>query len=519
MSDSKGAVPSPVRQPKLGPRKWLREPKRRYIEQTEIADDARHAGLLWMCPCSHVQIFEDSLWSRPNTSVKIGLKGFESRRRRVHSGISVDKIDDRSNPAHLQKGVTCVADRIAADTILGIYGGIIKRAIDCDEESNPPEYRGRQIELMSTRDWGQDGRDSLVVDGNHACNELAMVNDYRTNTKQYNDPTMQEREANARMLEVQFPDEQIPCIVFISLQELKKGTEVLIDYGNKYWELKQAESKTHPRPQRWPDRLGAEPTRSNRRTRSATSVLVENIVLDVKCFLCDHDLCSDGQKDLLLAMLGTIYCDTAWEKGNNMIADALARKHSFSIVLCWQGRAVAAVVFYQTPQRLGVSSCSLVVIRMLGTHPNCRRKGCGRLINALVHQHCERARINTVAVEVSIRDALAQKIWMKWGYDRWSRHRRGVFDSTATNKIFKNTELLMMSTHIDAGDTKAQAMERLQLIRQQNPSLANQRSSSSSDCSNDDQLSSDDDQLSLESTSDDDRQSSSSFGSSDDSEI
>ena len=54
------------------------------------------------------------------------------------------------------------------------------------------------------------GNDSLVVDGHDACNELAFVNDYRTDIERYAETWAQRRSINAAPVEVWLPGDTMP---------------------------------------------------------------------------------------------------------------------------------------------------------------------------------------------------------------------------------------------------------------------------------------------------------------------
>lgn len=51
---------------------------------------------------------------------------------------------------------------------------------------------------------------TLTVDGSRVTNELAMINDYRTDIHQYADPAAQGGSINAEPMEVWLPSDAMP---------------------------------------------------------------------------------------------------------------------------------------------------------------------------------------------------------------------------------------------------------------------------------------------------------------------
>ena len=81
------------------------------------------------------------------------------------------------------------------------------------------------------------------------------------------------------------------------------------------------------------------------------------------------------------------------------------------------------------------------VIRMMATHPAVRKRGCARLVHALVVDTCISKSVAKLCVELSENDATADSIWAGFGY---TPARSGIIGST-TAPIFKDTKLLAMN--------------------------------------------------------------------------
>ena len=50
------------------------------------------------------------------------------------------------------------------------------------------------------------------------------------------------------------PNSIVPCMAFVTTNELNENEEIMIDYGDAYWEAKSQEKKRYPPPKPWPSR-------------------------------------------------------------------------------------------------------------------------------------------------------------------------------------------------------------------------------------------------------------------------
>jgi hypothetical protein len=431
---------------------------------------------------------------------------FANGHRKVAQRVGVGIIKSRSNPAWFEGTESYLAyskGAQAAETVLGVYGGRVRRAVDLHEDKQPQELRGKTIDLSVSSDWTPE--DVLVVDGNQTCNELAMCNDFRTNIRRYDDDSSQERAPNAEMIEVTLPGNTVPCVVIATTQPLRDHEEILLDYGSEYWAAIADETAVaaaaaqFPTPKRWPSVLhqyqqqyqrgaGAEVVaaqsrqmQSRRRqsrhgppiteligssssssSSSSSAATTSGTVHSLTVYCSNNEHIGSADKDALAVVLGTVFCDQSWEKGSNAIREHLDQAGSFTLALCINGAVLAAAMVDH-----GGASSIAGVIRMMATHPNYRRHGCGRLLNALVHEACQSRKLRYVCVEVTkesrgkngcqcplqdgggggVEDssrhaAEGQAIWRHFGY---TAPRQGQLPQQLA-PIFRDTCLLLMST-------------------------------------------------------------------------
>ena len=353
--------------------------------------------------------------------------------------------------------------------VLGVYGGVVRRSCDLNETDQPDELLGKTINLSASKRWAEEGQ-RLVVDGNSVCNELAMCNDYRTNIRRYYDASCQERGANTEMVEVTLPGYDVPCILLVTTAAVSKNDEILLDYGNDYWSLwttKQGYSAPKQVPAVLLTHAGVEleqgkPRRRSRRSAPAVVQLVDlsdHTSRSLAVYCSDNAHLAPQEKDQVSEVLGTVFCDQSWEKGSNAIRDHLDRLGSFTLSLCVDGAVLAAAMVDYDPR-----DCTAAVIRMMATHPAHRRRGCARLLNALIHQECCRRRVRYICVEVSNNrrgdrgaDNDGHAIWSHFGY----RPPRPGQLPQLVGPLFKDTSLLVMG----AQDDRKRVQSALQQVK------------------------------------------------------
>eukprot|EP01043_Picozoa_sp_COSAG02_P003279 COSAG02_NODE_79_length_40228_cov_18.435762_34_plen_392_part_00 len=355
--------------------------------------------------------------------------------------VGVGRITDRWNPAWKDPAeeepcqLAFARKEIAEGTVLGVYSGeVMLRSESYNREREAPlAYRGKSIDLAMTSEWGDD---ALVIDANRQCNELAFINDYRTDIKNYDDHTLQTREPNVQFVEVMLKNDCVPTVAVATLRAVRKNEELLLDYGDSYWAHKLTETKAYPNPMPWPQMLIhdlKDHPRKWRRT-AITSVLDSHSDACPGAYCTENASCFQEQKNLICKVLETTFCTESWHTGHgtNYIRDHMDSPRSFAIVLCSPRVAIAAaMVDYQGTE---------AVIRMMGTHPTVRKRGCARLVHSLVADACRARSIAKLCVELSENDPDADLIWKRFGY---TSVRSGMISNT-TAPMFKDTKLLVM---------------------------------------------------------------------------
>ncbi len=163
----------------------------------------------------------------------------------VRNNVGIYEITDTNHPAY--KGRICkdhpaygsfARRRLPKNTALGPYGGVTKT--DGDDMDGSAERAHCEFALNV---------DGLFVDADMSCNELAFCNDYRTDIQNFDDPTKQEdfiprsrrnRRHNTDSLIVWKEGELFPRIFFYTLRVVQANEELMIDYGNPFWENERA---------------------------------------------------------------------------------------------------------------------------------------------------------------------------------------------------------------------------------------------------------------------------------------
>ena len=170
--------------------------------------------------------------------------------------VRVGEITDSLHPAYVSSSgpesgsrksyLAYAAVDLKQHTVLGFYGGVTKTvqeaAVDEIERANVSHYG---LRLQCTASWG---RSQLEIDAAECGgNELRYVNDYRTDVKNYDDPSRQLRGGpNAKVCEVWLEGEPTPRACFITIKAIGAGDEITIDYSNGFWETelgRQAEEE------------------------------------------------------------------------------------------------------------------------------------------------------------------------------------------------------------------------------------------------------------------------------------
>ena len=77
----------------------------------------------------------------------------------------------------------------------------------------------------------------MEIDGERGTNELAMINDYRSDVSEQAllQDALQQRSPNAEAVEVWLDGDALPSVVFVSSKAIAKHAEITIDYGAEYW--------------------------------------------------------------------------------------------------------------------------------------------------------------------------------------------------------------------------------------------------------------------------------------------
>jgi hypothetical protein len=173
----------------------------------------------------------------------------EVLRRRIKDGpghfVKVARIDpDSMNPvavaakeAGFTEPVYAAIARldIPGGTCLGEYSGQV-----ITDDSNDPRLKATQS-TRQTANWQYAGKAGLVqtllVVCDRAKNELAYCNDYRTDVNNFKAKEKQTRPGpNIEVCEVELPEDGLPRLLYVTDRSIQKGEEILVDYGERFWE-------------------------------------------------------------------------------------------------------------------------------------------------------------------------------------------------------------------------------------------------------------------------------------------
>jgi hypothetical protein len=204
------------------------KPRRKYEELVDVDPRAVQIAQAHGISRTDTLRFHDEEWATPQIVAQV--LNIVRLKHRVGHVVGVGVIRSRHNPAFVEGTESYLAyakKGLQTDTVLGVYGGVVRCACDLHETKQPDELIGKTIDISVSRDWTE--REALVVDGNTTCNELAMCNDYRTNIRRYDDVTCQERVPNAVMVEATLPCYDVPCILLVTTAPLSQNDEILID--------------------------------------------------------------------------------------------------------------------------------------------------------------------------------------------------------------------------------------------------------------------------------------------------
>ena len=127
----------------------------------------------------------------------------------LQSLVVVGRIMDTDHPVWAGESPAYgafAAQDIARHTVLGCYGGLTK--LLSEHEKDQKARKGSDAHYGF--DLSMTGDDTLVVDGHDSCNELAFVNDYRTDIERYAEAWAQRRSFNAAPVEVWLPSDTMP---------------------------------------------------------------------------------------------------------------------------------------------------------------------------------------------------------------------------------------------------------------------------------------------------------------------
>jgi hypothetical protein len=159
--------------------------------------------------------------------------------------VRIGEITDSSHPAYIsscspesgsnKSYLAYAAIDLKQHTVLGFYGGVTKTVQEAEaDESERDNVSHYGLRLQCTAAWG---RSQLEIDAAECGgNELRFVNDYRTDIKNYDDPSRQQRGPNAQVCEVWIEGEPMPRACFITTKAIALGKEITIDYSNGFWE-------------------------------------------------------------------------------------------------------------------------------------------------------------------------------------------------------------------------------------------------------------------------------------------
>jgi hypothetical protein len=401
----------------------------------------------------------------PESDLLAQLKQLAHATNQVSTYVAVGNISDRSNPAYRDPAegepsqLAFARKAAAAGTVIGLYSGEVMLQSESEERETAakPEYRGKTIDLSYSHSWGED---ALVLDANRCCNELAFINDYRTDVHHFEDESLQTRRPNVEFMFVRLLNEVIPVVAVVTLHAIAERTEFLLDYGHSYWQQKKREDKLYAKPTAWPGVsmskarcAGSDTGRSVRKRRRTCEAIVNLLehseVSDVTAaaYCIDNVRCSEEQKNLISEVIEKTFCTERWGKGHNDIREHLERSDSFAIVLCIREVVcAAAMVDYSDAE---------AVVRMMSTHPHVRKNGCAWAVHNVVVDACRARSVTKLCVELSKQDSQADEIWRRFGY---SQPPGGMLGSR-TVPMFKDTKLLAMHVPQQSGTTRA--VERL----------------------------------------------------------
>ena len=136
--------------------------------------------------------------------------------------------------------------------MLGAYGGVLRLSTEVaerEEAGTTLRHFGFDLSLTlqpvrtNSRWAAEDTGQGLAIDAGGCCNELAMVNDYRSDigtaaNRHFARPDKQLRQRpNVYPVEVWLEGQPQPAMVFIVGEEtIRKGQELYTDYSDSFWE-------------------------------------------------------------------------------------------------------------------------------------------------------------------------------------------------------------------------------------------------------------------------------------------
>eukprot|EP01043_Picozoa_sp_COSAG02_P049971 COSAG02_NODE_5077_length_4659_cov_29.565570_2_plen_612_part_00 len=169
---------------------------------------------------------------------------------------------------------------------------------------------------------------------------------------------------------------------------------------------------------------------SSSRRAPACTLLVERGELRV-WLTSNAQLTSAERRDLAAQLDSTV--PELWQQA---IPVQLESRGSFTLSLC-NSELIVAVAMVDCNRQDDAA-----VIRMQATHPAYRKRGCGRLLNALLHSECQRLGVRLICVEVHKENISGY--WNKLGYDVPQPGRLQLPGAIAPR--FKNTVFLITAT-------------------------------------------------------------------------
>jgi hypothetical protein len=144
--------------------------------------------------------------------------------------------------------------RMRAYTILGEYTGrvVTDRTATAEEEKRKQELAETSSmeaavhgEVFSKYSYdstfGKKWKEPLVIDTSHAANELSILNDYRLDVTAGPEGARKQRNRKQHLQNVTFievVDKAFgrPHLLFVLTRDVEKGEELLVDYGDVFWE-------------------------------------------------------------------------------------------------------------------------------------------------------------------------------------------------------------------------------------------------------------------------------------------